>query len=132
LAAQPVSWLWPGRLGKGRVSIFDGDPEIGKSLVTLDLCARLSTGRPFPDGTGGGEPANVVILNGEDAAEDSVAPRLRALGADVDRVFVFRKDYLDRAGPFCLPMHSAVLETAVRETGAALAILDPLMAFLDR
>jgi putative DNA primase/helicase len=53
-----VNWLWPLRLGKGRVSIFDGDPELGKSLVTLDLCARVSTGRAFPDGTAGAAPGN--------------------------------------------------------------------------
>jgi hypothetical protein len=130
LTAQSVSWLWQGRLAVGRTSIGDGDPEIGKSLVTLDLSARVSTGRPFPDGTGGGEPRNVVILNGEDTEEDSVAPRLRALGADLDRVFVFKKEYLDQVGPLCLPTHSLVLERAVRETRAALAILDPLTAFL--
>ncbi len=40
IVARPVSWLWPGRLPLGKLAIFDGDPGVGKSLMTLDLCAR--------------------------------------------------------------------------------------------
>jgi hypothetical protein len=56
IVARPVDWLWPGRLPLGKLAILDGDPGVGKSLVTLDLCARLSTGRPFPDGGPGPGP----------------------------------------------------------------------------
>src|SRR5438552_1105168 len=87
LVSRPVDWLWPARLARGKLSIFDGDPALGKSLVTLDLCARITTGRPFPDGAPAIRPGNVLIINGEDTAEDTVAPRLRALGADLDRAF---------------------------------------------
>jgi hypothetical protein len=118
-------------LARGKLSIFDGDPEMGKSLVTLDLCARLTTGRPFPDGKPGPPASNVLILNGEDAAEDTVLPRLRALGADLSRAFVLSKRFLDKSGPFRLPTHTAILDRALAETGAVLVVLDPIMAFLD-
>ena len=131
VVAQPLCWLWPGRLARGKLSIFDGDPEIGKSLATLDLCARITSGRPFPDGSPGVEPGNVLILNGEDAAEDTVLPRLRALGADLGRAFVLNKDFLDKSGPFRLPFHTDFLQRALGETHAVLAVLDPIMAFLD-
>src|SRR5881227_1267701 len=88
LTARPVTWLWPGRLALGKLNILDGDPGLGKSLVALDLCARLSTGRPFPDGGPGPGVGNALVLNGEDGAEDTVRPRLQALGADLERVFV--------------------------------------------
>src|SRR5438105_12229399 len=80
LKPRTMSWLWPNRLAVGKLSMFDGDPGRGKSLVTLDLCARVTTGRPMPDGTGGGESANVLIVQGEDLADDTMLPRLRALG----------------------------------------------------
>ena len=86
LAPRPVEWLWPGRLALGKLAILDGDPGLGKSLVTLDLCARLSTGRAFPDGSPGPGPGSAIVLNGEDG-EDTIRPRLQALGADLDRVF---------------------------------------------
>jgi hypothetical protein len=46
IAVRPVSFLWPGRLPFGKLAILDGDPGLGKSLVALDLCARLSRGAP--------------------------------------------------------------------------------------
>src|SRR5437868_10099227 len=94
LGARVVSWLWPGRMALGKLAILDGDPGLGKSLVALDLCARLSTGRPFPDGSLGSGPGTALILNGEDSAEDTIRPRLQSLGSDLDRVFVWQRDQL--------------------------------------
>src|SRR3954465_10614574 len=89
LSAQPVRWLWPGRLALGKLALIEGDPGLGKSLVTLDLCARLSRGRAMPDGTGGlAEPGNSLVLNAEDGDADTVRARLAAQGADLERVFV--------------------------------------------
>jgi len=128
---RPLDWLWPGRLARGKLSIFDGDPELGKSLVTLDLCARLTTGRPLPDGSPAIEPGNVIIFNGEDGAADTVAPRLQALSADVARVFTCGQEYLDKSGPFRLPLDLGHLDRALTDTHAVLVVLDPIMAFLD-
>ena len=47
IVARPVSWLWPTILPAGKLVMLDGDPDMGKSLVTLDLSARLTTGREF-------------------------------------------------------------------------------------
>jgi hypothetical protein len=49
LTPRPVDWLVPGRFALGKLALLEGDPGLGKSLLTLDLCARLSTGRPFPE-----------------------------------------------------------------------------------
>jgi len=58
VTACPVSWLWPEILPLARLAIVDGDRDLGKSLIALDLCARLTTGRPFPDGEPSPGPAN--------------------------------------------------------------------------
>ena len=47
LAARSLDWLWPGRLALGKLAMLDGNPGMGKSLLALDLCASLSTGRPL-------------------------------------------------------------------------------------
>ena len=53
---EPMSWLWPGFIpAAGKLTLLDGDPNLGKSLTTIDLAARLS-GLPFPDS---GHPAAV-------------------------------------------------------------------------
>src|SRR5471032_132152 len=92
LTPAPIEWLWPGRLALGKLAILDGDPGLGKSLIAIDLCARLSTGRAFPDGAATGGAAGAIVLNGEDSAADTIRPRLAALGADLQRVFVPHED----------------------------------------
>ena len=46
LQEEPLEWLWPGRIAAGKTTLIDGDPGEGKSLLTLDLVARLTTARP--------------------------------------------------------------------------------------
>jgi hypothetical protein len=131
VAARPVRWLWPGRLALGKLAILDGDPGLGKSLVTLDLCARVTTGREFPDGRPGCRGA-VVLVNCEDGVADTLRPRLDALGADPARVHVLRgrvEGGVERLPSF--PRDLARLERVIRRTGAVLVVIDPIMAFLD-
>src|SRR5947209_471581 len=60
-----VDWLWPGHPAAGKLALLDGEPGQGKSLLTLDLAARLSTGSPWPDGQPAPGPANVVLFAAE-------------------------------------------------------------------
>lgn len=46
-----ATWLWPGRISFGNVTLVVSDPGLGKSLLTLDIAARVTTGRPWPDET---------------------------------------------------------------------------------
>ena len=49
IRAESVAWLWPGFVPRGKLTLLDGDPNLGKSLITIDLAARLSRGGPLPD-----------------------------------------------------------------------------------
>ena len=129
---EHVSWLWPGRLPLGKVSLLDGDPGLGKSTVTLDIAARVSQGWAMPDGTGEGEPAGVVIVSAEDGLADTIVPRLVAAGADLSRIVALDKVPDDEGGhPFVIPDDMPFLERAIADAGARLVIIDPLMAFLS-
>jgi len=48
LPCRLVPWLWRGRLARGKLAIFDGDPGLGKSFITLDLAARVTGVRCRP------------------------------------------------------------------------------------
>ena len=72
-------------LALGKLALVDGDPGLGKSAMTLDLAARVSAGRLFPDGAGC-EAGGVVLLSAEDGLTDTIRPRLDAAGADTSRI----------------------------------------------
>jgi len=46
---EPLAWLWPGRVPGSKVTLVAGDPGLGKSLVALDIAARVTRGLPWPD-----------------------------------------------------------------------------------
>src|SRR5215475_6977211 len=87
---ERVSWLWQARIPRGKLTILDGDPGLGKSVLTIDLAARMSRGLPMPfverQPGEDSEPAGVVLLNAEDGLADTVLPRLLAAGGDPSRV----------------------------------------------
>ena len=79
-----------------------------------------------------GQPRSVLVAATEDSWEHTIVPRLMAAGADLDRVFridVVTEDGVD--GLLTLPSDIADLHEAVRQSDAALVLLDPLMSRLS-
>jgi hypothetical protein len=133
---QRVEWLWPGRIPLGKLTILDGDPGLGKSVLTLDLAARVSRGLDMPlnerePGVEDRPPAGVVLLSAEDGLEDTIRPRLDAAGADVERILALDK-IQERTGTRLptLPADVPYLGDAIRRVEAHLVVIDPLSAFL--
>jgi hypothetical protein len=126
-----VEWLWQGRIPDGKLTMFDGDPDMGKSVVTMDIAARVSTGRGFPDGATC-EAGNVLIVNVEDGVADTIVPRLKAHGADLERVFIFSSVPDGKGGTrlLDLPDDIALLQRKVIEREADLLIIDPVLTML--
>src|SRR5215211_9308791 len=128
---KPVEWLWNRRIPKGKLTMFDGDPDLGKSVVTMDIAARVSTGRSFPDGAPC-EAGNVLIVNVEDGVDDTIVPRLKAHGADLSRVFIFSSVPDGKGGTrlLDLPGDIPLLENKILHRKAALLIIDPVLTML--
>src|SRR5260370_27401866 len=120
---RPISWLVPGRFAFGQVAIIDGDPDLGKSLLMLDLAARLSTGRSWPDGNSAVEPAGTIYLSAEDGDEDTIRPRLQALGADLGRIFVLSCKNASLARTLSLPSPINFLDRPLPRTVARLVLI---------
>lgn len=129
---EKVSWLWPGRIPLGKLTIIDGDPGLGKSLITCDIAARVSKGAPMPDGTASdlAGPAGVIFMSCEDGIADTIRPRMDAAGADTTRIAVLEyvKDGAYQRLPTIGDLHD--LERSVDIFGAALVVIDPMMAHL--
>jgi hypothetical protein len=130
--AQPVEWLWPRYIPRGMITLLDGDPDRGKSFITLDLAARASRGWKMPPDTGeGAEPAGVLLLNAEDDPARTLRPRLEAMGADLGRVHILPDVPTGNVRrPPVLPDDLDAIEALTQQHKAALVVIDPLMAFL--
>jgi hypothetical protein len=132
---ERVRWLWPGRIPLGKLTVIEGDPGLGKSLLTLQIAARVTTGGPMPDGTQGdlSDPSGVVLLSAEDGLGDTIRPRLEAAGADLGLVValegVREGDGLEAARFPDLSDLDEIRE-AIQMRGAKLVAIDPLMAYL--
>ena len=128
---EVLRWLWEGRFPLGKISVLDGDPGLGKSTMLLDVAARVSRGAEMPDGTQARE-GGVVLLTAEDGLGDTVRPRLEAHGADLARIVALQTlGEGTRRRPVVLPDDLDALSGAVGRVGAALIVVDPLMAFLN-
>jgi putative DNA primase/helicase len=130
--AEPVMWIWDGRIAAGKLALLVGDPGLGKSWITLDIAARVSSGNAWPDGSQATTPANVLLLSAEDGLADTIRPRLDRLGADVTRVHhlaVLRAGDRERAVQLS---DTSALERAIVQTGARVVIIDPISAYLGQ
>jgi hypothetical protein len=131
--SERVSWLTPGFLPLGKFVIIEGDPGQGKSTLSLEIAARITTGESVLGGARH-DPRNVVLVTYEDGLADTVRPRIDALGGDADRVIVFRGIAKDEEGterPPTFPDDIRHLRDLVEEYDAALVIVDPLGAALS-
>jgi RecA-family ATPase len=129
---EKVSWLWERRIPLGKITVLDGDPGNGKSVLATDLAARLTVGHLFPDGQPC-EAAGVVILNAEDGLADTVRPRLDAAGGDAERVLSLATANTQEGDErlLSIPEDIPLIEEGVQFMGAKLVVVDPLMAFLS-
>jgi hypothetical protein len=81
---RSVTWLWPGRIPMGKVTILAGKPSVGKTTAVLDIVARVTAGGRWPDGERA-RRGSFLIVTAEDDYEDTIVPRLMAAGADLSK-----------------------------------------------
>ena len=142
-----VEWLWSGRFAIGAMAIVSGNPGLGKSSVTLDIAARVSSGIPFPDpvpGHSGSAPkvGSVLILSGEDSVTHTIVPRLAAMGANLKKVKIIdavrRPAMVDgvassKESTFSLEADIAALERTIDElSDVRLLVIDPISVYMGK
>jgi RecA-family ATPase len=135
--SEQLHWLWEKRIPRGKLIALDGDPGLGKSLITLDLASRVTTGRPMPDGTPGVQ-GSVLLYAPEDSPSDTIKPRIEAAGGDPSRIRLFNfVEWKDSAGRTHLSSlnfseHLLPFVETVARTRPTLVIIDPLMTVLGQ
>lgn len=122
--AEAISWLWEPYIPFGKLTLFEGDPGVGKSWVSLAIATAMSLGTGLP---GKPELTNgpVLIASAEDGIADTIKPRLTAMHADQTAIHAIDGLLtLDEKG-------FDMLDNYVADYVPALLIIDPLVAYLS-
>lgn len=138
-----VRFLWWPWIPLGKLTILEGEPDVGKSTMTLEWAGFTTRGEPFPATTIKGAPdsrtmrhfppSNVLLVGMEDDAADTIVPRLDANGADRGRIFRMRvkRDEDGLPIPWVVPDDVDNLRDSILEMGAILVVIDPITAFMS-
>lgn len=136
IEAKPIHWLWPGRIARGKLTMIAGNPGLGKSQLTVDIAAIVSTGGQWPVDHALCESGNVLILSAEDGAEDTLRPRLEAAEANLDKIFII--DAVKESSKEGVKHRSFNLKVDIerlaqvleKTTNVAAIFIDPLTSYL--
>jgi hypothetical protein len=109
--AEVVEWRWMKRIPKGMLVLVAGKPDQGKGLFASYLAAEVSN-------AGG----NVLYSAAEDSEGLMTRPRLEAVGANLDRIHLWR---------FQLPRHGKELGQYVVDLDIDLIVMDPVARHLS-
>jgi hypothetical protein len=129
---EAVDWLWNGWLAAGKLHLIGGAPGTGKTTIAAALAAVVTRGGAWPDGSQA-EAGSVVFWSGEDDNADTLNPRLRAAGANMDRVFTVdgMRDGSERY-PFDPARDMDALRAALADhPDVRLIVIDPVVSAIN-
>ena len=122
--SRKAEFLVDPYIPRGALTILDGHPGQGKSLITNHLAAAITTGKHFAKKYKMSK-GNVLFMSPEDDPDRVLRPRLEAQGADIGRIrFMAHPEYLDEYGR--LKLRNEIIEHPVE-----LVVIDPIPAFVS-
>jgi AAA domain len=131
IKVKATEWLWQQRIPLGALTLLPGREGTGKSTFGAWLAARVTKGELA--GIYEGIPKGVFYVATEDDWSRTIAPRLIAAGADMDRVFkiAIGVEGSDLLAELSLPQHVGQLRDGIRKHDVGLAFFDPLMSAIS-
>ena len=139
IECSEINWLWPQRIVGDGLTIITGPVGISKSLISVDVAARVSRGDKWPDDTGHAPRGSVILFGAEDDAGKVVVPRLKAAGADLERIHVCQgtlsegeeDEAKDDLAAVILERHIDQLRNALEDVAdCRLIVFDPLPDYI--
>lgn len=132
---ENTKWLWQDVFGCGMINLIAGKPGQGKSQVTCNIAASVTTGGKWPDGSRAPK-GTILILSAEDKPSTSIVPRLMAAGADLAKCVIMKSSLKPakkgaRLEYFNFADHAQDLSLAVKKFPDLVAIIiDPVSAYM--
>lgn len=135
---KSMNWLWPDRIPKGKLVMFYGNPDVGKTSIACDLIAHYTTGTEYPDGSQAVDTGEVLFLGSEDDPADTLKPRLIAAGANIDRVHYVKGVRLTKGAKrveraLALDSDLSLIEADLSgNPKIGLVVIDPITSYLGK
>ncbi len=125
---EEIMWLWSPYIPRGKVTLIEGDPGIGKSWTTCMIAKAVAEGSFLPGQSVGFPPAKVLLCSAEDGIADTQVPRLNQLGTSRDAMS--RIIFIDEI--FQLNYNGVQdLKHIIEEYSISVVFIDPIQAYLD-
>jgi len=126
---ESIQWQWKDWLAQGKLHLLAGQPGTGKTTIAMQMAATVSKGGTWPDGSTS-EQGKVLIWSGEDDPQDTLVPRLKLAGADLQQIY-FVENVRDEQGSrsFDPSKDLRMLTVELEEIGqVSLFVADPLVS----
>jgi hypothetical protein len=125
---EDLRFLVPDLIPLGHITVVYGAKAEGKSTVSYDWAARITSGRPMPFCGGHSISGGAILLQAEDDL-GTVRKSIEAAGGNANRVRVFSKQnwmHLDD------PQDLGAIQRAAKEIDARLLVADPFSEFFGK
>ena len=120
---EVVEWLWYPYIPRGKLTMIEGDPGLGKSWLTMALASYISRGKALPYQLNP-EEGPILIMSAEDGIADTIKPRLITLRANTKNIIAIPE-------PVSFTENGAkAVDEAIKQVKPRLVIIDPLVAYL--
>jgi putative DNA primase/helicase len=137
VAMEVHDWLWRDRFAIGEIGLLVGMPDEGKGQCLANIAACVTRELEWPNGEGRAPQGNVILLTAEDDIKKTVVPRLKAAGADLNRIEILSmvkevaKDGKQTKRMFSLLSDLERLRRKIQTIGNVRLIeVDPVSAYL--
>ena len=129
---KPVQWVTPGWLVKGKITIVEGDPGIGKSFLVQQMCVSAINGERFPSmgqyGQRGVRNAKIMYVDLENDPETDTKSRLIDMGLNPEKL----DQYMQYYRPFSLTDFEdfEAFEKVVEDYEPDIIVFDTIMSYM--
>ena len=121
---EEIEWLIPNFIQTGTVHQIQGAMDIGKSMFTADLSAKVSIGGEFfgHQLTQG----KVLYLSAEDSPTKVIKQRIRSMGGAVENIYALNGKHIPK-----FPQDHDKLNDMIVELRPKLIVIDPILAMFE-
>jgi len=122
---KKMEWIVEGVIPKNKITVVAGKAGSNKTMILLDICARLTTGKKIL-GVPQEEPRNILFISAEDDSDDTLVPRLRKAGADISKCTFIDENQMHQIE---LPKKITNITDGIAEFNPAVVVIDPINSF---